>query len=476
MKILAAGLVDVGKNDASLIHFRELTRALARLGHRVDTLLPGEGLRTVSRSCSRSASGDAAPEAQGKPASSFSSAESSAHLGHSPPYAASSSQPKDGPRDVDGPNTSTASDRAQAARYDDSLTAAAVHGLRQAWTIAGLARGYDVVYIRWRLLPALLPRLLAELRQGKCPPVVTEHNGWVGAEVRLQRSSRLLGWGGTGLQYLDALSASGTVAVTPQIGCRLRPVAGSLCVADNGTDIDHFHPLPRRAALKRELLGADCPVVGFCGNLSRWQGLRLVINAFEKTLRSVPRARLLVVGSGRAGDEVRAEVRRRNLEQHVIFAGDVDYADMNRWLNVMDLTLCPKSKALARYGYSPLKVRDAAAAGRPVVASRVPGLTGLEGDWLRCFAPEDADDLARVMAELLDAPEALQRMGRAAREHAASRFPWDVTARRVERLLAELVPGRATPPFSVSCDMSSQSTLFSDQDVHSPNGGQEAGS
>lgn len=386
MKILAAALVDTTKNDASLIHFRELARALVRRGHRVDTLLPGQGA----------------------------------------------------PRPVD---------MAAPVRraYDDSLPAAFLHGLRQAWRIASLAPDYDAVYIRWRLLPALLPRLLAELRHCACPPVITEHNGWVGAEVRVQRGSRLLGLLGTGLQYLDAASASGLVAVTPQIARRLAPVSGPLAVVDNGTDITHFHPLPNREALKKELLGDLGPVVGFCGNLSRWQGLSLVANAFSRLVGQLPEARLLVAGSGMAADEVAEEVRRLGIEDRVHLAGDVDYADMNRWLNVMDVSLCPKSVRLAEYGYSPLKVRDSAAAGRPVVASRVPGLAELEGDWLRCFTPEDTDDLTRVLRELLADPQRLERMGRAAREHAERTFGWDRAARKVEALLSGLAENTLSP-------------------------------
>ncbi len=82
---------------------------------------------------------------------------------------------------------------------------------------------------------------------------------------------------------------------------------------------------------------------------------------------------------------------------------------------------------------------EAMAAGRPVVATRVPGLAEVvvEGQTGFLVEPGDKAALARQTRLLLDDPALARRLGAAARQRVAERFPLPALVRRCVSLYAE---------------------------------------
>ena len=98
--------------------------------------------------------------------------------------------------------------------------------------------------------------------------------------------------------------------------------------------------------------------------------------------------------------------------------------DLPRHLRAADVVVFPTiaQEALGRTAV------EAMAAGRPVVASRIGGLTFTVADGatgLLC-EPGDPDDLARKLETLLDDPDLRTRMGRAGRRRFEEHYSWDV--------------------------------------------------
>jgi glycosyltransferase involved in cell wall biosynthesis len=128
-----------------------------------------------------------------------------------------------------------------------------------------------------------------------------------------------------------------------------------------------------------------------------------------------PDARLALVGR-----EPSAAVRD-------LAARDVDVtgtvADVQPYLARAGLALAP----LRAGGGSRLKILEALAAGRPVVATKVgaEGLDDLVGHGV--VVADDARSFADAMLALLDDPEAAERLGREGHDFVASRYTWDAT-------------------------------------------------
>jgi glycogen(starch) synthase len=79
---------------------------------------------------------------------------------------------------------------------------------------------------------------------------------------------------------------------------------------------------------------------------------------------------------------------------------------------------------------------------RPVVAARVGGLPEVvvHGETGLLVEPDDAGALADAIVFLLGHPDATTRMGRRARERAASAFDWERCVSGYEALYRSLVP------------------------------------
>jgi glycosyltransferase involved in cell wall biosynthesis len=129
--------------------------------------------------------------------------------------------------------------------------------------------------------------------------------------------------------------------------------------------------------------------------------------------------------------DLEAETRRIGLQEAVTLVGNVPHEEVPRYLALMDVAVAPYP-AVEDFYFSPLKLFEYMAGGRPVVASRIgqvaqviaDGLTGL------LYEPGDREALIACIRRLR-ADESLRRdLGQNARI-ACSMNTWRQNAERV---------------------------------------------
>lgn len=181
----------------------------------------------------------------------------------------------------------------------------------------------------------------------------------------------------------------------------------------------------------------DPPLLVCLGRLVRDKGFDVAIEALEPLRRLLPGVRLVVAGDGPEATALRERVRGLDLGDRVAFAGAVAPADVPALLRRASVVVIPSRAE----GFG-LVALEAAAVGRPVVATRVGGLpevvesekTGL------LVEPDQPAALAHAVFRLLSDPAWLRAMGDAARARARIVFPWDAC---VDRYLARYASLRA---------------------------------
>jgi glycosyltransferase involved in cell wall biosynthesis len=209
------------------------------------------------------------------------------------------------------------------------------------------------------------------------------------------------------------------------------------CLA-NGVDTHRFHPdadpEPIRA---RHSLGKR-PVIGFVGSLKPWHGVDSLLDAMVQLRKRQLDCRLLIVGEGPGLEPARERVRNEGLEQHVLLAGKVRHEEIPAYLAAMDLTVAPYCAEQGFY-FSPLKVLESLAAGRPVVAPRLGQLTELitHGVTGLLYEAGDVDGLAANVQALLADPRRRAAMGENARRHAVTSLSWDHVVARAVQIMAQ---------------------------------------
>ena len=184
------------------------------------------------------------------------------------------------------------------------------------------------------------------------------------------------------------------------------------------------------------------PIVAYAGHLYPWKGVDILVEA----LAQVPEVDGRIIGGHpREGDLARltALAAARGLGARVQFTGLLPPHDVAGAIADADILVLPNTatEVSARYT-SPLKLFEYLAAGRPIVASRLPALTEVLEDGVNALlvAPGDPAALADAIRRLVADPALAQRLaGRAFAD--AGQYSW---ARRAERL--DVVLARALSP------------------------------
>jgi len=176
------------------------------------------------------------------------------------------------------------------------------------------------------------------------------------------------------------------------------------------------------------------PTIGFVGRLSEEKGLQTLLEAVAAIRSKVPRARLLIAGTGPIEHRLRKFVQDTNLGDSVSFMGFC--SNVFEMMGDLDVFVLP-----SRTEGCPIVVLEAMAMGVPVVATNVGGTPELvENNVTGLLVQSNApDELARSIVELLTDRERAEKMGREGHERAFSVFHPKKFIENVEHMYLELL-------------------------------------
>jgi len=292
--------------------------------------------------------------------------------------------------------------------------------------------GFDLVHLHFPFFGAAqFVALRRRLRQ-RPRLVVTYHmdaraRGWRGAAFAVHRRT-LLPWI---VRSADRVLVSSRDYAAHAALARVRGAAALVEEHPFGVDARRFTPRPAPAARTR--LGIEqAPTVVFVGGLDRahaFKGLDVLLRACAQL---PPEVRLLVAGDGdlRAGYE--AAAARLGLAPRSRFLGAVPDAELPDVLAAGDVVAFPSVSRAEAFG---LVALEAAACGRAVVASNLPGVRTVvrDGETGVLVPPGQAEPLAGALARVLGDASERERLGASARARVERELTWD---HALERLVA----------------------------------------
>jgi len=181
------------------------------------------------------------------------------------------------------------------------------------------------------------------------------------------------------------------------------------------------------------------PRVLYAGQLYPWKGVDVLVEA----MAAVPDARLVILGGieGEADTRrIRGLVEARGLAARTELPGLVPQARVADELRRAAVVVAPFLRAgMTERHTSPLKVFEAMAAGRPIVASDLPSSREVlrDGENALLVPPGDERALAAAVRRVLSESGLAARLARAAWDE-APRYSWDARARALRALFAEV--------------------------------------
>jgi len=219
-------------------------------------------------------------------------------------------------------------------------------------------------------------------------------------------------------------------SVAAHVRSRSRTVSPIQVVA-NGVDVGKFQVAVDRQTIRARLRLSPGPIVGFIGSFKPWHGVDQLLEAFGIVLASHPRATLVAIGEGPELPALRDRALRAGYAANVVFPGRVPHEDIPQWLAAMDLTVAPYVPQPDFY-FSPLKIVESLAAGKPVVAPRLGQIVELLGGGTggALYTPGSVADCAEAICSLLDDPVACAATGDICRRLAAGR-DWKAIVKRI---------------------------------------------
>jgi len=212
-------------------------------------------------------------------------------------------------------------------------------------------------------------------------------------------------------------------------------------VLSNGANDTTFHPLETKTCRKEIGLDPDGFYLGFIGTFKHWHGLDILISAMDLVIKKgFNNIKCVLVGDGPLFQNMKEAVEYYNLMDNVFFLGSVAHNNIVKYINSFDICVNPSRSGMAsKIGLSSLKIYEYLACTRPVIASRIKGITELvkEGNCGYLFEPDNFDELASRIIEAYENRQNLASMGLCGRKLIEEKYSWKKVAQRTQKILEE---------------------------------------
>jgi glycosyltransferase involved in cell wall biosynthesis len=172
-----------------------------------------------------------------------------------------------------------------------------------------------------------------------------------------------------------------------------------ISVVPNGVEVDKFRNLPDPQAIISRYGLQKSRVALFVGRIERKKGIQYLLRAAPKIVSEFPDFKILLVGPDWGyKNELKKIAKRIKIEHMVIFAGPLKELDLLKAYNLSEFTILPSLGEATG-----LTILESMAAGRPIVASRLPTIAEFvihEKDGM-LFEPGNPEKLANSIISLM---------------------------------------------------------------------------
>ena len=218
-------------------------------------------------------------------------------------------------------------------------------------------------------------------------------------------------------------------------------LADKVTVVPNAVDVDAFCAGVPDPALTLQLGLDGAQVLGFIGSFGANEGLAMLLRALQGLLARGENVRALLVGDGCQEAELKRFAAELGIENRVVFTGRIPHYDVQRYYDLIDVIVYPRLSTRLTELVTPLKLLEAMAQGRVVIASDVGGHRELirHGDTGMLFKAGDPEALVSALLALLREPARWPGLKAAARSFVETERTWKASVARYENVYARVM-------------------------------------
>ncbi|KRM47207.1 group 1 glycosyl transferase [Lentilactobacillus parabuchneri DSM 5707 = NBRC 107865] len=173
-------------------------------------------------------------------------------------------------------------------------------------------------------------------------------------------------------------------------------VKSQMRIIPTGIDVDMYAEEIKTDIRSEYHISPDTPLMLSVSRLAYEKNISEIIDYLPQILKQVPKAVLMIVGDGPAKDDLMKQVHDQQLDDHVIFTGEVENDHVNAFYRACDVFVSTSKSESQGLTYI-----EALAAGLPVVVSASDYTNGLLSTETLGQTFEHDDDFVGIVTQYL---------------------------------------------------------------------------
>ena len=204
---------------------------------------------------------------------------------------------------------------------------------------------------------------------------------------------------------------------------------------DYGANPKRFHP--NISPILRKKYGLrDKFVLLYSGSFAPWHALTQLIYAAHQLAQKRKDFVILLIGTGKQQPHLQQLVDDLQLERFVRFTGSVPYSAIPQHIAIATVALALFNQEHFKqydYYYSPIKLHEYKACGKPILASNIGNLKKYVKNGVNGYTVDESDPviLAQTITKLFKNKTLLKKMASKNRQEVLDKYNWDSINKKI---------------------------------------------
>ena len=306
---------------------------------------------------------------------------------------------------------------------------------------------FDLIYERYSLF-GIAGRLAADTLG---LPFILEVNAPLVYEAGRYRKLHQVGLAKSIESFLFS-KADHLVAVSSGLQEYILKIApqAKISVIPNGVSLENFDSAESSVDWRKKLTRHPDTdfIIGFVGSIKPWHGVEVLIAALANLHTEDEQCSLCIVGNGDKNyqSQLEAQCNKSGLKHRVNFFGAVPYESIPAVMKSMDVLVAPYPE-MENFYFSPLKIFEYMASGRPIVSSSIGQINDvLTNEKNALLVPAgDTKALSQALIRLKHDSQLSKGLSRAAYDEVRRKHLWRHRLEKIKEIMECLNLANAKP-------------------------------
>lgn len=204
---------------------------------------------------------------------------------------------------------------------------------------------------------------------------------------------------------------------------------GKIIVIPNAVNLEKFQPLEKNQKLIKKYNLKDKFVVGFIGSITKYEGLKELIQSVEELYdKGYSDIVLMIVGDGKELENL----KKLSSSKNIIFTGRVPFEEVNDYYSIFDICPFPRNDYEVCHYIPPLKLLEAMAMQKAIIVSDVSPLLEMveENQTALVCKSDDIESLKQAIVRLYNNKELREKIAYNAKLWIKQNRNWENISKR----------------------------------------------